>query len=154
MEAWLWLDDWDNAVMSGAQGNKESCGWQSPVCHPGKAQVVIIGRGRGHLSDKAPPLAIKWTNYLLRSLAGLLLRWWWVEMKVQYLSIDSDMELWSSQRFYQGLFDSNSWAPENRVPRLMGCYHIVDNRGIEKWLKSCRIWKITTQVGSYPQWQS
>ena len=30
----------------------------------------------------------------LTLLVGLLLRWWWVEMKVESVSIDSDEELW------------------------------------------------------------
>ena len=29
----------------------------------------------------------------------------------------------------------------------------IDNHEIVKWIKSRRIWKITTQEGSYPRWQ-
>lgn len=45
-------------------------------------------------------------------------------------------------------------APKNLVYNLWILIILsVDNPEIEKWLKSRRIWKITTQERSYRQWQ-
>ena len=68
----------------------------------GKAQFVINSGSRGHFGDKVGlSKAVSLQYYHLRSLAGLLLRWWWVEMEVQSLSIDSDVELWQWEHFIQ-----------------------------------------------------
>ena len=38
------------------RGIKKFCGRQTTVPHPGKCQLVINGRSRGHFCAKAPPL--------------------------------------------------------------------------------------------------
>ena len=80
----------------------------------------------------------------LTLLAGLLSRWWWVEMKVESLSIDSDVELWLWEHFIHEYLTQigGSWEVSLQPWDFI---ITVDNPEIEKWLKSHQIWKITTQ---------
>ena len=93
-----------------------------------------------------------WNIHRLTLLAGLLLLWSWVEMKVQSLSIDCDVELWPWEHFVQEYLTEIGATWEFSL-QPWDFIITVDNREIKKWLKSRWIWKITTQEGSYPQWQ-
>ena len=90
----------------------------------------------------------------LTLFTGLLSRWWWVEMKVQPLPINSDVELWPWEHFIQEYLTQIGGSWEFSLQPWFFIITIrIDNPEIEKWLKSRRIWKITTQEGNYPQWQ-
>ena len=139
---------------TGPRGIKKIAVNKTSVCYPSKAQFAINSQSIGHPCDivhfsKAvfffailpPEVAPRTTIALMVGWdeSSIFVNWFWGGIV-------------TVRTFYPGIFDSNWWLL--RIKSLaLGFHYTVDYREIEIWLKSHRIWKITTQEGNYPQWQ-